>query len=200
MKTPNQEQVWDNIAEEWHEFKQIPSERSKKFLEKCEGNVLDLGSGSGRYLIKTKKAKLYLIDFSQKMLDLARQKAEKQKIKAEFIKTDLTKLPFENNFFDATISISALHCIEKEINRKKAIKELYRVLKPKAQAYIGVWNENSKRFKNKTKELSIGWRDKGKRYYYLFNEEELHKLFTDVGFKIIKQQNSEMMIRFIAQK
>ena len=84
MKTPNQEQVWDNIAEEWHEFKQIPSERSRKFLEKCEGNVLDLGSGSGRYLIKTKKAKLYLIDFSQKMLDLARQKAEKQKIKAEF--------------------------------------------------------------------------------------------------------------------
>ena len=24
----NQEQVWDNIAQEWHEFKKIPSQKS----------------------------------------------------------------------------------------------------------------------------------------------------------------------------
>lgn len=201
MKTPNQEQVWDDIAQEWHEFKQIPAEKSKEFLKKCSGNILDLGSGSGRYLMKIKKSKLYLVDFSQKMLDLAKQKAEKQKIKAEFIKADLTKLPFENNFFDYALSISALHCIKGQTKRKKSLKELYRVLKPKAKACIGVWNENSKRFnKKKGKELLIGWRDKGKRYYYLHNEQEIHKMFQDAGFKILSTHNSEMMINFIVEK
>ena len=202
MKTQNQEQVWDNIAEEWHEFKKIPSQKSIEFLEQTSGKVLDLGSGSGRHLTKVKDMKTYLIDFSQNLLDLAKSKAQKLKIDAEFIKSELSKLPFEDNFFNYAISISALHCLTPK-DSKKAIKELYRVLKPKAQVYIGVWNEDSKRFKNKknkTKELSIGWRDKGKRYYYLFNEKEIHNLFTKTGFKIISTHNSEMMINFIAEK
>lgn len=198
----NQEQVWDNIAEEWHEFKKIPSQKSIEFLEQTSGKVLDLGSGSGRHLTKVKDMKPYLVDFSQNLLDLAKSKAKKLNIEAEFIKSDLSKLPSEDNFFDYAISISALHCLTPE-SSKKAIKELYRVLKPKAQVFIGVWNEDSKRFKNKknkTKELSIGWRDKGKRYYYLFNEEEIHNLFKKTGFKIISTHNSEMMINFVATK
>ena len=204
MKTTqiqNQEQVWDNIAQEWHEFKKIPSQKSIEFLKQCSGKVLDLGSGSGRHLIKIKNMKPYLVDFSQKILDLAKQKAKKLKIKAEFVKAGLTKLPFENNFFDYAISISSLHCIKGKSNRKKAIKELYRVMKPKSQTYIGVWNEKSKRFKRKkSKELLIGWRDKGKRYYYLHNEKEIHQMFKDVGFKIKSTHNSEMMINFIVEK
>ena len=197
----NQEQVWDNIAQEWHEFKKIPSQKSIEFLKQTTGKVLDLGSGSGRHLTKIKNGQMYLIDFSQNLLNLAKSKAQKHKIKAEFTKANLSKLPFENNFFDYAISISALHCIKGQTNRKKAIKELHRVLKPKAKAYIGVWNENSKRFnKKKGKELLIGWRDKGKRYYYLHNEQEIHNLFKDTGFKIISTHNSEMMINFIVKK
>ena len=159
-----------------------------------------MGSGSGRHLIKIKKGKMYLVDFSQKMLDLAKKKAKKQGIEAEFIKSNLIKLPFEDKFFDYAICVSALHCIKGEENRKKVAEELYRILKPNAKAEIGVWNKNSKRFKNSGKEKMIKWRDKGKRYYYLFEESEIHDLFKSVGFKILSIHNSEMMINFVVEK
>jgi ubiquinone/menaquinone biosynthesis C-methylase UbiE len=196
----NQKQVWDNIAEEWDEFKQIPSELSKDFLSKCSGKVLDLGSGSGRHLTKIKNGKMYLVDFSPKMIELAEKKAKKLKISAEFSVADLTKLPFEDNFFDFAISISALHCLNTQ-EHEKAIKELYRVMKPKSKVLIGVWNFQSKRFNQKKgKEKIIKWTNKGERYYYLFDEKEIHDLFKKAGFKILSTHNSEMMINFIAEK
>ena len=196
----NQKQVWNAIAEEWHEFKDKPSELSKDFLKKCSGNVLDLGSGSGRHLIKIRKGKMYLVDFSEKMIRLAKKRAKEKKIDAEFFISDLTKPPFEDEFFDYAISISALHCLSPKIH-KKAILELYRVMKPKSKSLIGVWNFHSKRFNQKNgKEKFIKWRDRGKRYYYLFEEKEIHDLFRKTGFKILSTHNSEMMIRFIVEK
>lgn len=196
----DQKKVWDRIASEWHEFKEIPAESAKEFLKKQEGSVLDLGSGSGRHLQKIKEGKMYLVDFSSKMIALAKKKAKEENIDAEFAVADMINLPYEDNFFDGAICISALHCIEGEENREKTLKELYKVMKPKAQAFIGVWNKDSKRFKKSSKEKYIGWKDKGKRYYYLFEEREIHDLFEKIGFKIIKICNSELMIRFIIEK
>jgi ubiquinone/menaquinone biosynthesis C-methylase UbiE len=196
----NQKQVWNNIAEEWHEFKKIPAVSTIEFLKKQRGKVLDLGSGSGRHLTKIKSGKMYFLDFSDKMIELAKQKAKEQKIEAEFAVSDMTKTPYENNFFDSAICISALHCLNKS-EQKKAVNELFRVLKPNAQVLIGVWSKDSKRLKrHKGKEALIKWNDKGERYYYLFNEKEIHDLFKKAGFKIISTSNSEMMIRFVAEK
>jgi len=200
LNNQNQNQVWNNIAEEWDRFKQIPSEFSKEFLNKSSGNVLDLGSGSGRHITNISKGKMYFVDFSSNMIELAKKKARKLKIKAEFAVADLTKLPFEENFFDYAICISALHCIPPE-NHKKAVEELYRVMKKGSKSLIGVWNFNSKRFNQKNgKEKFVSWRDKGKRYYYLFEKNEVHDLFKNAGFKILSSHNSEMMINFIAEK
>jgi ubiquinone/menaquinone biosynthesis C-methylase UbiE len=196
----SQQKVWEAIAEEWHDFKQIPAQTTKNFLKDKKGKILDLGSGSGRNIQKVTEGQMYLVDFSKKMLDLAEQKAKKSKIKIETKKGQLFKIPYEDNFFDSSICISALHCIKGENKRIKSIQELHRVLKAKAKALIGVWNARSKRFKDKTKEKSVGWRDKGKRYYYLYYEEEIHKQFKDAGFKILSSHNSEMMINFIVQK
>ena len=196
----NQQNLWDKIAPEWHEHKKIPSELSKKFLKSTKGNVLDLGSGSGRHLTQISHGKMYLLDFSKEMLKIAEKKAKSKKIKAKFIHSNLTRIPFEKDFFDFAISISALHCL-KQKDSKKAIKELYRVMKPKSKILIGVWNFQSKRFNQKKgKEKLVGWKDKGKRYYYLFEEEEIHNLFKKTGFKILSTHNSEMMINFIVEK
>lgn len=200
MNTPNQQQVWDNIAKEWYEYKKLPAESVMNFLKKQKGNVLDFGSGSGRNLTKIKDGKMYLLDFSKEMINLAKKKAKEEKIDAEFIISSMTKTPCKNNFFDSAICISALHCLTSS-EQKKAVKELYRILKPKAEVFIGVWNKNSKRLKrHKEKETLIKWNNKGERYYYLFNEKEIHELFKKQGFKIINTNNSEMMIRFIAEK
>lgn len=196
-----QRKVWNAIAPEWNAYKEKSSDISKEFLSNQKGNILDLGSGSGRHLTQIKKGKMTLVDFSEDMISLARKKAEKEKkVDAEFIVADIAELPFENNSFDGAISISSIHCLPKG-QHKKVVKELYRVLKPKAQALIGVWNRQSKRFKRaKTNEKYIGWTDKGKRYYYLFDEDEIHNLFKEAGFKIISKHNSEMMINFMVEK
>lgn len=196
----SQKKVWNNIAEEWAKFKTKPAKLTEEFLNKQTGKILDLGSGSGRHLQKVKNGKMHLIDFSDEMIKLAKEKSKLKKIPAEFFVADLTKLPFENNFFDAAICISSLHCVKGEKNRKKAVKELFRVLKSSAKGLIGVWNKNSKRFKNAKKEKLVGWREKGKRYYYLFDEKEIHELFKKSRFRIISTHNTEMMINFIVEK
>jgi ubiquinone/menaquinone biosynthesis C-methylase UbiE len=198
MKT--QQKVWDDIAEEWHEYKKKPAHTSQEFLKKQKGKILDFGSGSGRNMLEIKDIEMYLTDFSKEMIKLAKKKAKEENIKAKCEVADMIALPYEDNFFDGAISISAIHCLQPE-QHKKAVEELHRVLKPKAQALIGVWNRKSKRFKRlKTNERYIGWTDKGDRYYYLFEEEEVHDLFKKVGFKIISQHNSEMMINFVVEK
>lgn len=196
----NQEKLWDKIAPEWHEYKQKPSENAVQFLSSIEGNVLDLGAGSGRHLTKIKNGKMFLQDFSKKMLELAKEKSMKEKIPAEFIQSPLDKIPYDDNFFDAAICISALHCVETKKERENSVKEIYRTLKKNGKTYIGVWNRKSKRFRDKKSEKLVGWSDKGKRYYYLYTEDEVHELFKKVGFKIISTQNSEMMINFIVEK
>lgn len=196
----DQQKVWNNIAEEWSEFKTEPIYHVVDFLKKQKGNVLDLGSGAGRHLMKIKNGKMYLVDFSEKMIELAKEKAKKENIDAEFAVSDLTKLPYEDNFFDGAICSSTLQCVEGEKNREKVVKELFRVLKPGAQIEIGVWDIKSKRFKNAPKEKYVGWRDKGKRYYYLYEEKEVLSLFKKVGFKIKEKIPSYVSIIFVAEK
>jgi len=61
--------------------------------------VLDLGSGSGRNLINLKtKAEIYLVDFSNEMIELAKQRNKKSKIKLYFDVSPITKIPFKDNF------------------------------------------------------------------------------------------------------
>lgn len=200
MEIENQKKLWDKIAPEWNEYKDKPSENAVEFLKKASGNVLDLGSGSGRHLTKIKKGKMFLLDFSEKMLKLAEKKAKKEKIEAEFIVSELEKIPKPDGFFDYAICVSALHCIETKEKRKKSVLELYRTLKKNGEVYIGVWNKDSKRFKKGAKEKLVGWGEIGKRYYYLYDEKEIHDLFKSIGFEIVSTQNSEMMINFIVKK
>ena len=194
-----QEKIWDNIAPEWYEFKTKPAEHTLKFLKTKTGNVLDLGSGAGRHLIKNKNQKMYLVDFSEKMIKLAKKRAKEKNINSEFKVANLDKLPFKDNFFDSAIAIASFHCLNPK-SQKKAVKELFRVLKKGGQAEIAVWNKNSKKFKNSPKERYVKWRDKGIRYYYLFDEKEIHNLFKKAGFKIKKKYKPIRNIIFIVEK
>ena len=199
----SQKQTWDKIAPEWHEFKTTPSEAATEFINNSKGKILDFGSGSGRNLLKLKKSKkheLYFVDFSDEMLKLAKKRAKKLGFKINTKISKLEKTDFSSNYFDAAICTAAIHCIETEKKREKALKELFRILKPKAQADIEVWDINSKRFKGKPKEKFIKWRNKGKRYYYLYEKKEFKNLLEKTGFKIIKKIYHKANIIFIVEK
>ena len=64
-----QKQIWNNIASEWFEFKTSPAQHVKEFLKNKTGNILDLGSGAGRHLMK-----LSSHEIGARAKDFARQK------------------------------------------------------------------------------------------------------------------------------
>ncbi len=185
----SQKQVWDKIAEEWNEFRDKPDEKTINFIKSQKGKLLDLGCGTGRHFTKS-KSEIYAIDFSEEMIKFAKRKAKSLKIKKiKFFVSPATSLPFENNFFDSAICTAVLHCIPTKKAREKTLKELFRVLKPKANLRIVVWNKENTRFKNKPKESFIDWRSKGKRYYYFYTEDELQRELEEIGFKIVFQKS-----------
>lgn len=209
MKIENQEEIWDKISEPWKTFRVKPLEEVADFLKDKKGNILDLGCGSGRNFVKI-KGMIYGTDFSKNQIKFAEEYAKKEKINAKLIKAEAFNLPFKNNFFDAAIFITVLHSIPESKNRKKALEELFRVMKPKAEALIMVWNKDQERFRNEKKEIIILWKYNGKehpRYYYLYDKNELVSLLKRVGFEIMKTQdveketgNSKRNIMIIAKK
>ncbi len=183
-----QEKVWNSIARKWQEFRVKPIKEAIDFIKNSRGRILDLGCGSGRNFTKT-KGTIYAVDFSKKMLDYAKEYAEKKGYKVITKKAKAEKLPFKNNFFDRAIFIATLHCIKGKKKREKALKELYRVLKPGAKAMITVWDKNQPRFKKEKKEIMLPWKiDKKRymRYYYLYDKKELMNEVKKIGFEIVE--------------
>jgi ubiquinone/menaquinone biosynthesis C-methylase UbiE len=196
----NQKEVWDAIAERWSEFRQTPSPTVVDFLKDKKGKILDLGCGSGRNFIKLRKGKIYGLDFSEKMIELAKKDAKKKKIDVE-LKVMGKKIPYEKEFFDSAICIAVLHCLKPK-EQKVMIKELHRVLKKKATALISVWGRKSPRLKNAKKESYVGWKTgetKQLRYTYIYDLIELQNQLEDAGFKV-KRIWEERNINVIVEK
>ena len=85
----------------------------KKLLQhaqpKPDARILDCATGTGDSAFAfakhlDKKGEVFGIDFSPKMIELAKQKKQKIKTKCSisFQIGDMTSLPFEDNYFDIT--------------------------------------------------------------------------------------------------
>lgn len=98
--------------------------QSVKFLNAHNVKVLDLCTGTGDIAgFIDKSCKVIGVDFSDKMLEIARKKYPW----VNFIEGDCTNLPFEDNYFDVVTISFGLRNIE---NYDNALDEIYRVLKP----------------------------------------------------------------------
>ncbi|MFZ5955269.1 MAG: class I SAM-dependent methyltransferase [Nanoarchaeota archaeon] len=198
----SEEEVWDTIAEKWEEFRKRPVPEVLEFLKDKKGKILDLGCGTGRHLQKINGIKFFGIDFSEKMLRFAEKKIKKENIEAVLVKSDMSKLPFSDDYFDYAIFIRSLHCIPSKKAREKSLRELYRVLKPKAKSLIQVWSKSHERLKNKEKGDYIPWTINNRqiqRYYYIYEQNEIQDLLEKVGFKILKI-NEDKNITIVVEK
>ena len=193
MDKKNQAKVWDQAAHLWDKYK-VKAYGShtnllNKFITNRDKKVLDLGCGSGRNFFKF-KGTIYGVDFSSKMLKLAKENAEERGIKVELKKAEAHNLKFfKDNFFDKALYIAAIHCLITPLKRKRSLQELYRVLKPGGKAIITSWNKDSTRWKSKPKEKMVSWNigeSKVWRYYYLYSYDELKSLVESIGFKVKK--------------
>jgi ubiquinone/menaquinone biosynthesis C-methylase UbiE len=91
--------------------------------------VLDLGCGNGRFskFLQGKGAIVYGVDSCQEMLD--------QNNISHKYRVPVTELPFENDFFDAVLSVWTLQHLD-TVSLVRASNEIERVLKSRGNLYL----------------------------------------------------------------
>jgi len=101
-----------------------------------DGTLIDLGSGTGYLSIeiarRAPRLKVYGIDLSEKMVEIARKHAEGI-ANVRFEIGNVAELPFEDNSIDFIISTGTLHHLKRPA---KVFDECYRVLKAGKAAWI----------------------------------------------------------------
>ncbi len=120
-----QKGVQDNLLQKiWHTWKWLTL---KKFLLGEKGMILDVGCAggmiTGRIQNEIPGAKIFGVDLYKKAIIYAKKKYPD----INFILADAHQLPFRNNVFDMVVAIETLEHLH---DPGKAIKEIYRVLKP----------------------------------------------------------------------
>jgi len=185
-------EIFNQIASGWYNFRHRSIFRSE--LEALaqrwqQGRLLNVGCAHGPDFIPFKNSfELYGIDFSDRMLQLARKYADKFKFSVNLVEADARNLPYADDSFDWAIAVATFHHIEENEERLRALKEFRRVLKPGGEAFITVWNRWQPRFWLKTRNVLVPWHSKDKtlyRYYYLFSYRKLEELARKAGFEVI---------------
>ena len=184
--------VFDQIAESWYRVRHWPllKEELEELAARWQsGKLLNVGCAHGPdFLPFSQDFELWGVDSSPAMLKQAVRYSAKSKFYAHLIAADALLLPFPDNTFDWAISVATYHHIKGREEREKAFVELKRVLKPRGEAFLTVWNYGQPRFWLKSKEQQVPWRLKEKtvyRYYHLFSYGELRKLLIKAGWEII---------------
>jgi ubiquinone/menaquinone biosynthesis C-methylase UbiE len=185
--------IYDQIAPSWYNYRHRTRFRSE--LEEMaqrwqRGRLLNIGCAHGPdFLPFTEGFELNGIDISPGMLEMGRQYAEKFGFKVNLTEADAADLPFPDESYDFAIAVAVYHHIEEKEKRLKALKGLYRVLKPGGEAFITVWNRYQPRFWRQRKNIRVPWRSGEKvlqRYYYLFSYGEIKRLVRKAGLRVLK--------------
>lgn len=105
-------------------------------------NVMDAGCGTGRFSLKMAMLghSVTGIDLSEPMLEIARKKAEQTNKEIKFNRMDLCDLEFEDESFDAVVSMALFEFIHDD---QKALSECFRVVKPGGYIMIGTITKDS---------------------------------------------------------
>lgn len=159
-------------------------------------HILDMGCGEGFYSMifsNLYDCNITAVDYDPEILGLAHKWLD-GRIGVRLEQGDITNLRFPDNFFDKIVCTEVLEHITED---KKAIKELYRVLKPGGVIAITVPNKNYPFMwdpLNKVREsLGLGhfspmsgfwggiWAKDHKRLYL---PEELRGLVEGAGFEV----------------
>jgi ubiquinone/menaquinone biosynthesis C-methylase UbiE len=129
-----QEAYWDGVSEEKEFTLPLQMGEFEKVVSR-EMAVLDVGCGYGRTLKELHDAgfaNLFGVDYSQGMIDRGRRLHPYLNLR----KNDGSRLPFEDDAFDAALLIAVLTCIAESAEQRRLIAEIERVLKDDGILYI----------------------------------------------------------------
>ncbi|MCX7845173.1 MAG: class I SAM-dependent methyltransferase [Dictyoglomaceae bacterium] len=193
---------WD-----WYQIKEekwdIPSEDIYYLLYRWKNlgkrKFLDLGCGKGRHALFFAKNsfEVYALDISPSGIELLKEKARSENLEIFTTVSDMLSLPYENEFFDCILSYHAIYHTHKE-GLKRAISEVYRVLKRDGEFYVTFNSKFSKSYGNPNNiVLEDGTiikkegKEAGIPHYYI-DKEEIFILMKD--FEILSMKYIEDII------
>jgi ubiquinone/menaquinone biosynthesis C-methylase UbiE len=187
---------WDFYnAITWHNLK-------RNLPRSMSGRILDIGGGTGLWALKIAKSgySVTLADLSQKMLDVARRKAEQLNLagRITFIKADICEMAgFGDSSFDLVIvqGDPVSYCDDPH----RAVRESHRILKPGGTCIASVDNKFSgmrvfigqnqiDQLEELVRTGKTRWFTQNRDEQYpitYFSPDELRKLFTRSGFEVV---------------
>jgi len=150
----------------------------KPRMDFVNASVVEIGCGNGRMTQSIAKnfKKVYAVDISSRMIDLAQQRlADLGNV--EFLVTDGGKLPVQDNIADFVFSYIVFQHFPSRVMVEENLKEIKRILKNNGMAKI--------QFRGK---ISSGGTFRALKWYYgvFFSEKELSDILEKNGLKPVK--------------
>ena len=184
----NVKEVYEKIAKHFSDTRVYKWSWVNDFLESLETNslVYDLGCGNGRNMLYN-NINFIGIDNCKNFISICKEK------KLNVINSNITNIPLNNNSADAIMCIAVFHHLYTRENRLKALLEMKRLIKSGGKILLSVWSikqpkKTRRTFNNYGNNIVLYNTNNGKiyeRFYYIFDIDEIKKLFRDVGLTLI---------------
>jgi len=187
------EKAWDEAASSWLDFVRSGKDFHRDGLNNPAtfaliGNVrgrivLDMACGEGynTRMLARQSAEIIGIDFSERMIELAKKKEEEEKLGIRYYvmdAADLSKLP--NSYFDLVTCFMSLQDIREY---RKAISEAARVLKSRGRFVFSIPHPCFENIIARGKRINASRRYFGEAMYVLpWDMERLAKAFRTTTF------------------
>ena len=116
----------------WAMRKKIATAERRKFIPLASGTVLEVGAGSGLNLpcYGPQVQKLYALDPSRELWEMARKRVREAPFPVEFLAASAERIPLEDVSVDTVVSAWTLCTIPDPL---QALSEVWRVLKPRGR-------------------------------------------------------------------
>jgi len=178
-----QDILTENKLEDWH----LDALSLSPFVKGLD--VLEVGCGAGDFAIHLalQKAKVTAVDFSAEAIEIAKQKSKKQNQQINFQVADAQSLPFANESFDLIFSCE---CLEHIPDPRKAVNELYRVLKPSGYLILSTENYSNAMILGwivawlRKEPFNSGTHVQPVEHFFLY--WNVRHLFKKAGFRVLK--------------
>ena len=179
-------------------------EMVKRFLDENHvpgAAVLDAGCGNGRSFLVPG---VVGVDYCSNLLREAGTAGG-----SGLVRGDVLDLPFADSSFDLVLSIAVVHHLSTHERRTRAMEEMKRVLRSGGRMLVYVWG-NSARGKRKFSrapgetedDCFATWnlRSDARRYYHLYGAEELLRLCSESGLKVVHHGSEEESLSVVLEK
>ncbi len=212
--------IFNEIALEFNATRRRPWSEAHHVIE-GGALIVDLGCGSGRHSVLAAKhgCEVIAVDLARGMVELVNMKAHELGLKHLIhpLICDMNYLPFRGDSINHALCLATIHHIPLKMNRVKALREVYRVLKANGKLVVSVWAKFQPRFFRKIPsmiwsyltgkvsefgDIYVPWKSrKGvfMRFYHLYSRREILGELSNANFRIVKVYGKSFKSKFFAE-